>query len=110
MAITINLPPETEKKLLEHVRQRGQDVSVFVHEVIERAMEAPPERGTNGGQAAPVPSSDDTAVHAGMTFDEILAPIRKGFAESGMTDEELDQLFEEALQEVRRERRKARLQ
>jgi hypothetical protein len=34
------------------------------------------------------------------TFDEILAPFRQSVAESGMTDEELDALFQEAREEV----------
>lgn len=34
------------------------------------------------------------------TLDEILAPIRQGFAESGLTEDELTALFEEARDEV----------
>ncbi|HEV3386723.1 MAG TPA: hypothetical protein VG097_18045 [Gemmata sp.] len=34
------------------------------------------------------------------TLDEILAPFRQSFAESGMTEEELDVLIEEARKEV----------
>jgi hypothetical protein len=39
------------------------------------------------------------------TIDEILAPIRQGFAESGMTEEELDHFFTEAREEAWQERR-----
>jgi hypothetical protein len=35
-----------------------------------------------------------------LTFDGILTPIREGFAKSGLSDEELDQLFKEAREEV----------
>lgn len=35
-----------------------------------------------------------------QTFSEILAPIREGFRKSGMTDEQLDALFENARQKV----------
>lgn len=35
-----------------------------------------------------------------QTFAEILAPIREGFRKSGMTEEQLDALFEEARQKV----------
>ncbi|MEK6301497.1 MAG: hypothetical protein AABO41_12305 [Acidobacteriota bacterium] len=38
-----------------------------------------------------------------QTFAEILAPIREGFRTSGMTEEQLDDLFEEARQNVHRE-------
>lgn len=34
------------------------------------------------------------------TIDEILAPIRKQFVESGTTEEELDALIDEAREEV----------
>lgn len=37
------------------------------------------------------------------TFAEILAPIREGFRKSGMTEDQLDDLFEEARQRVHRE-------
>jgi hypothetical protein len=38
-----------------------------------------------------------------QTFAEILAPIREGFRKSGMTEEQLDALFEEARQKVHQE-------
>lgn len=39
-----------------------------------------------------------------QTFAEILAPIREGFRKSGMTEEQLDALFEEARQKVHQEK------
>jgi hypothetical protein len=41
-------------------------------------------------------------------LDEILAPIHRGFEESGMSEEEVHQLLESELKEVRRERRQKR--
>lgn len=38
-----------------------------------------------------------------QTFAEILAPIREGFRKSGMTEEQLDALFEEARRNVHQE-------
>ncbi len=43
---------------------------------------------------------EDVAV-PGPTFDEILAPIRQEVADSGITDEELDELFLEARRDWR---------
>ena len=40
------------------------------------------------------------------TFAEILAPFRQSVAESGITDEELDALFRETIDEVRAEKRR----
>jgi hypothetical protein len=56
-------------------RQAGVEPEEFVRRLISRELERP-------------------------TIDEILAPIRQGFAESGLTDEELTALFEEARDEV----------
>src|SRR5205085_7218237 len=43
----------------------------------------------------------EVQVLASKSFDEILAPIRQGFEESGMTEAELDELFTQARKEVR---------
>ena len=43
-------------------------------------------------------------IQAASSFDEILAPIRRGFKESGLSETELDDLFKEAREEVYRER------
>lgn len=46
-----------------------------------------------------------TDLLAAKSFDEILAPIRKSFQESGMSDNDLDALFEDAREEVYQERK-----
>jgi hypothetical protein len=38
------------------------------------------------------------------TFEEISTPIWEGWRQSGMTEDEVDDLFGQELQEVRRER------
>jgi predicted transcriptional regulator len=80
MTITINLPPETERKLVERAERSGQDVETLARQLIERG------------------------VTADATLDEILAPFRQQVAESAVSDEELTALFEEARTEVHRER------
>ena len=42
---------------------------------------------------------------AAKSFDEILAPIRKTFQESGMSEDNITSLFEEAREEAHRERK-----
>ena len=91
MTISILLRPEEERELLERARQSGQEVEAYVQGLIRRDLTGTVARGT------PEKSS--------QTFDEILAPIREGFAQSGMTEEEIMSLFEETRQEVRQERR-----
>lgn len=71
---------ETLTALGEKARELGKSVEEYVRELIE----------------------DDLAL-SGSTFDEILAPIRKEVAESGITDEELDDLFLEARRDYWRE-------
>ena len=46
----------------------------------------------------------ETAVLAQKSFDEIVEPIAKSFDESGMTEEDLDDLVAHATQSVRKER------
>lgn len=48
-------------------------------------------------------------IQAASSFDEILAPIRQGFKESGLSEAELDGLFEEAREEVYQERQASRV-
>ncbi len=79
MTITISLPPETEKKLLEAAANSGVAPAAYAGKLIES--------GLSGG-----------------TFDQILAPVRKGFEDSGLTDDELTGLFEEARDEAWQQR------
>ena len=82
MSITIDLPPETEKKLQAKAARFGEDVPHYISRLIEKDIDA------------------------ARKLDEILAPVRKGFADSAMSDKELEQMFEEACEEVWVERQK----
>lgn len=46
----------------------------------------------------------EAKILAQRPFKEILAPVREGFAESGMTDDELDALVEQARDDFYRQR------
>jgi hypothetical protein len=95
MTITIRLSPETEVKLRQCAAQTDQTVEQFVERLVERVVHR-----VNGGQ----PSDTATAVHGTLPSDEALAPFRRDVAESGMTDEELLEFFEEMREEVYREK------
>lgn len=95
MAVTIDLSPEAEKKLQERAAQAGQSPERFLRQLVEREV-----LGGNGGS----PTSQTTPP-AGQTFDDVLAPLRQGWQESGLADDEVDQLFNEALRKVRRQKR-----
>ena len=77
MELTIFVPDETKLALEKRALDRGySDVSQYVKYLI----------------------SNDLL--AAKSFDEILAPIRRSFQESNVSDDELETLFEEAREEV----------
>ena len=71
---------ETLKTLAEKAHETGKTAEEYARALIEQGL-APRE----------------------LTFDEILAPIRRQVAESGITDEELDELFMQARRDYFRE-------
>jgi hypothetical protein len=86
MTISITLTPEQERQLEELARQSGKDTSAYINELVTAYLEGvTPKRE--------------------KTFEEILAPIWEGWRQSGMTEDEIDDLFRHELPEVRRERR-----
>ncbi len=84
MSITIDLAPETERKLAERATANGKDLAGYVNWLIEKDLSQP------------------------VSLTEILAPFRREVAASGMTDDELEQLFRDARQEVRQEKQRAK--
>jgi hypothetical protein len=80
MDITLSLSSVEEKELAERASRSGEGIAEYVHRLIERHISAP----------------DRLAA--------LLAPVRRQFAESGMSEAELDSLVEEAREEVWREK------
>lgn len=78
--VTLNLPSETERKLREKAGSAGMTLEGFLSRLAEQAANG------NG-----VPKG---------TFDQILAPVRQGFADSGLSEPELAAEFEAARDEV----------
>lgn len=76
MTVTLDLKPEVESLLEERARADGCDVEGYVKKLIEED------------------------VSRKRTFDEILAPFRQAVERSGISDDELDSLFNEARKEV----------
>ena len=66
--------------------RRGKYPAAHAHEVVTAYLNGANQRGTK-------------------SFEEILAPIWEGWAKSGMSDGEVEDLFEHELREFRRERR-----
>jgi hypothetical protein len=86
MTISITLTPEHERQLEELARHNGKDPAAYVSEVVAAYLIGVRSMGEK-------------------SFEEILAPIWEGWRQSGMTEDEIDELFARELQEVRRERR-----
>lgn len=92
------IPDDLMQLLDERVRETGGDRDAFIRDLLRKELQEGPE------------ADRSEEPHADMTFEEILSPVHRQVAGSGTTDEELDELFEEALQEVRSERRSAQSQ
>jgi len=80
MNLEVELKPEVEAMLQQRALDRGFSVADYVEQLIERD------------------------ILSAQSFDHILAPIRKGFQESGLSDEQLNSLFEEERDAAFRER------
>jgi hypothetical protein len=89
MSVTIHLRPEVERRLAERAAQAGLTLEELLQQLAER-------EGANGSPS-PTP-----------TFDEMTVPFAEAVRATGMTDDEVEQFFEEVVKEVRAERRAKR--
>jgi hypothetical protein len=78
MTITINLSPDQQRRLTARAAQAGRDLSAYVQQLIDRDIDV-------------------------ESLDAILAPVRRNFEQSSMTDEELTTLVEEVRENIWRE-------
>jgi predicted DNA-binding protein len=76
MTITIQLSDEEQRRLAERAARNGRDLADYVHLLIERDIQ-------------------EMAV-----VEQALAPFRRQVEESGLTDDELGDFFEEVREEV----------
>lgn len=67
--ITISVTKEVESALAQKAAAEGQDLKVFIENMVETQALRP-------------------------SLEEILAPVRRDFADSGMSEDELDALIE----------------
>ncbi len=76
MTLTIQVPKNIGVVLEEKARNQGKDIAEYVENLIEKDIDRR------------------------KTLDEILAPLRKDFAESGMTEDDLGELIESERQAI----------
>jgi len=86
--VTLVLPSEAEQRLREKAGKRGLTLEVYLQRLAEQDAFDEMSR----------PTTQDAPTSPRM-FDEILAPVRKGFEESGMKEEEINALLSEARDE-----------
>ena len=79
----LRLSDRARAKLAEQAKQNGQDIAAVASDLIEQAVARP-------------------------SVDEVLAPFRKQVAQSGMSDEELDDFLRAELEAHRREKKAKR--
>lgn len=92
MTITIDLPSEVETKIKTQASHDGLKVEDYVKTLIKEASER----------------RERVEKMAKKSFREILAPIHKGFEESGMSEDEITRMFEQAREEVWREKQNSK--
>jgi len=80
MTITIRLSDDEQRRLAERAARNGRDLAGYVHLLIERDIQEP------------------------GAVNQALAPFRREVEQSGMTDDELGDFFEEVREEVWREK------
>jgi hypothetical protein len=83
MTLTISLTPEAEARLLERAAAAGKQPAELARAIVEREVRRP-------------------------TLEEISGPIYQEFLKSGMTDEELGEMLEEAKHAMRADKQEER--
>ena len=89
MTITIDLPPDVEESVKTQAAKDGLPVEAYITSLIQEGTKR----------------RNRIDLLAERSFGEILAPFRRNVEESGMSDEELDDLFTTARKEASRERK-----
>lgn len=92
MTITIDLPEEVEGRIKARALNDGLKVEVYIEQLIKEAFER----------------RERIEKESEKSFRDILAPIHKGFEESGMSEDEILEMFEQAREEVWQEQQKSK--
>jgi hypothetical protein len=82
MTITIDLSSEVENALLEKASANGKDIQNYIEDLLRKQALRP-------------------------TLDELLAPVRRDFEESGMGEEDLNDFFDDLRDKVWQEKQNA---
>ena len=91
MTVTLELEPEVELTATEQAEEQGLPLDKYVEIVVKEAVK----------------QRQRVKQLAQKSFREILAPIHQGFEESGMSEDEITEMFEKAREEVWQENHKS---
>jgi hypothetical protein len=80
MTLTLNLADQDVERLAQKAHAAGVDVQTYVERLVHSAASSP-------------------------SLDDVLRPIREAYRASGMSEDELGDLLEEAKHHMRHERR-----
>jgi len=80
MVLTLDIPPDLERKLMDRARAIGQDAAQYARRILERDLTLP-------------------------SLDEALGPFRDQVEQSRISDDDLDVLVEQARDARAREHR-----
>ena len=83
MTVVLELKPEIEEALQEKAKANGFEVNVYVEKLILKDVDRK------------------------KTVDEILAPVRQDFEKSGMSEEDLNEFFDDLRDKVWQEKQNA---
>lgn len=81
MTIHVNISPDAEARLRERAAAVGQDLESYAAGVLERSAMPP------------------------LSIEEISGPVGEAFGKSGMSEDELTTILEQAKHEVRAQKR-----
>lgn len=84
MEITISIPPEVQQRLLQRAGENKQDLADYVEKLIEKDLSSP------------------------TSLRDLYAPVRRQIEKSGISDDKLDTLLEQAREESYQERHSKR--
>jgi hypothetical protein len=82
MTLTISLPSATVEKLQAHAAACGTDVDTLVREAVEAKLAV-----------------------GGASLRDIMAPVHEDYRKSGLSEDDLDRLIQEALADARAAKR-----
>lgn len=91
MTVVLELEPEIEEKIKMQASKDGLKVEVYVQSIVKEA--------TN--------KRERIEKLAEKSFDEILAPVRQDFDESGMSEDELNEFIDDLREKVWQEKQNA---